>query len=78
MENHSLNGMTVAGGSEPTSLGTNSRSNTTMISSTTETESNGLLQHGNGIHWVVSALFVVATMAGAGIVALPAALVRSS
>jgi hypothetical protein len=33
--------------------------------------------HGSGLHWTLAALFIVADMAGAGIVALPSAVVRS-
>lgn len=34
------------------------------------------LQKFNGFNWIVAALFVVADMAGGGIVALPTAIVR--
>ena len=38
---------------------------------------NGRLRKTHGLHWVIAALFVVADMAGAGIVALPTAVVRA-
>ena len=36
-----------------------------------------LCRYAGGIHWFVAGLFIVADMAGAGIVALPTATVRS-
>jgi hypothetical protein len=48
----------------------------THVDNLIQPDKNGELYKARGIHWALAALFIVADTAGAGLVALPAAVVR--